>query len=436
MKILSLKSENVKRLSVVEVIPKDKGLVIIAGKNGAGKSAVLDSIMYALAGEDSIPTRPVRRGEDKAKVELDLGDYSVTRTMTAAGGGQLVVRNKDGARQASPQAILDGLYGRLSFDPLQFQKQKPADRSETLRQLLGLDFEKEDKEIDRLAEDRRLVNRDAKALEARLAATTEYPDAPAEELSASAIIDEQRKASAVNAENSQTRNTYAILQQQHIDGLVRLKQQESHLQKLREDLKRAEDNFAANQRLMADTEATLKNMRPEVEALVDISLEPFAQKARAVESTNAQVRANKQKKELRGQFKEKTKQSEALTEKIEALEKGKKRRIAEAKFPVEGLSLSDTKEVEFNGIPFDQVNTAEQLRISMAMGMVMNPKLRVLLIRQGNDLDPDSFKLIGDMAVAGDYQVWLERVSTDGDVSVIIEDGHVKAEQPEQKELV
>lgn len=57
MKIISLKSENVKRLSVVEVIPKDKALVIVAGKNGQGKSSVLDSIMFALAGGQKNLTR-------------------------------------------------------------------------------------------------------------------------------------------------------------------------------------------------------------------------------------------------------------------------------------------------------------------------------------------------------------------------------------------
>lgn len=431
MKILSLKSENVKRLSVVEIVPSDKGLIIIAGKNGQGKSSVLDSITFALAGGESIQSKPVRKGEDRATMDLDLGEYTVKRTMTAEGGGSLTVRNKDGAKQESPQKILDGLYGALSFDPLEFRNQKPAQRSETLRALLGLDFKTEDEAITKHFDERTIVNRELKAIEARAKALTEYPDAPAEEESAAAIMEEQHKAAATNSANEHKRQATKAAINDADSAATKVTEQKERCLTTEKDIKRLHDLLVIQTRelekMVKDAEMKLqhsKNLMKVSDALTDIPLTPFVERTKAVEATNAKVRANKSKAELRTQFKEKNKASEALTAKIDAMEKQKRKRIADAKFPVEGLSLSDTKEVLFNGIPFDQASTAEQLKVSVAMGLAMNPKLRVLLIRQGNDLDADNLKLLGEMADKEGAQIWLERVS-EGDATVVIEDGMV-----------
>jgi len=100
MKIVSLKSKNVKNLKAVEITPEGN-TVILTGKNGAGKSAVLDSILYAFSGK-SIPTKPIRNGEDNAKVEIDCGDFTVTRTFGKKGNA-LKIETKTGDIKKSPQ---------------------------------------------------------------------------------------------------------------------------------------------------------------------------------------------------------------------------------------------------------------------------------------------------------------------------------------------
>ena len=76
MKIVEFRAERFKRLSAVEITPGD-GVVVVSGKNGAGKSSVLDAIWLALGGgsaaKDSGTTRPVKDGEADAMVRLDLG---------------------------------------------------------------------------------------------------------------------------------------------------------------------------------------------------------------------------------------------------------------------------------------------------------------------------------------------------------------------------
>src|SRR3990172_5374450 len=137
MKIIELQSENIERLKAVRIKP-DGSLVQSTGKNGAGKTSVLDSITMALAGGDVIPEKPIREGENKAKIVVDLGDIKVTRTWTGNDKTYLAVETKEGAKYPSPQALLDILTGKLSFDPLEFARMEPNKQVETLRQLVGI----------------------------------------------------------------------------------------------------------------------------------------------------------------------------------------------------------------------------------------------------------------------------------------------------------
>ena len=89
MKILQLNAENVKRLTVVEISPTGD-IVEIAGKNGNGKTSVLDSIYWALGGGKGVQAKPIRTGAETAKIKLQLGEKEtvsliVERKFTASG---------------------------------------------------------------------------------------------------------------------------------------------------------------------------------------------------------------------------------------------------------------------------------------------------------------------------------------------------------------
>ena len=188
MKITKLTAENVKRLTAVEMTP-DGNLVIVGGKNRAGKSSVLDSIMYALAGAASIPSQPIRNGAKAAKITLELdGEKSLTveRTMSPRGGSLVVKLANKAAPLSSPQALLDSLCGKIAFDPLEFTRLKPREQLERLRDLVGLDFAELDRERESVFAERTQVNRDAKTMKARIeamhqvAGKDEEPAAPRE----------------------------------------------------------------------------------------------------------------------------------------------------------------------------------------------------------------------------------------------------------------
>ena len=117
-------------------------------------------------------------------------------------------------------------------------------------------------------------------------------------------------------------------------------------------------------------------------------------------------------------------ESDELTTEIKGLDAERKRRVADAKFPIPGLSFVDST-IVYEGLPFEQAAQSVKLRVSISMGIAMNPKLRVILIREGSFLDEEHLALVGKMAEEADAQVWVEMVGTEG-AGIIIEDGMVK----------
>lgn len=411
MKIVSLQAENVKRLRAVEIRP-DGSLVVIKGKNGAGKSSVLDAIWMALGGKNAIPSEPVRTGNKKASIRLELTELIVTRTLTPDGGGTLKVEGRDGTKFSSPQAMLDKLVANLSFDPLEFSRMKPKAQAATLSALVGLDFTKQEVERQKQFERRTEVNREAKRLDGELSGVREHQDAPVEEISVAALMAELRAREDVlrNADE-------AIAESTRFEGsakraLARVDELRQEAMKLKAQAE-ADDKQAFALRLKS---AGLREQTPPIE--------PLRERIASADAVNATVRENKKRAELAKKLSVQRAVAEGLTESIQAIDDDKQRQLQEAAFPLPGLSLTYDG-VTLNDLPFEQASSAEQLRASVAIGLALNPKLRVLLVRDGSLLDDDSLKLVAEMATAKDAQVWVERVGTHDAVGILIEDGRV-----------
>jgi AAA domain len=428
-KILELRTENVKRLKAVHIKP-DGSLVVIGGNNGQGKSSVLDSIMYALAGGKTLPSEPVRRGQKKASVEIDIGEFIVRRTFTPEGGTSLTITNKDGLKYPSPQAMLDGLVGSLSFDPLEFARRKPAEQSASLRAVASLDFTALDQKRVSLFSERTVANREVESLKNRLAAIPiPAADLPAEETSAADILKEQGEAAAQNAENDKKR-TAAKAAGLSVSACEATRFNAAHkVAALERELAEAQEILTSAKDAEAAARSSFSALTAEAKELADVDLAPFAEKLLKVEQTNRAVRQRKDREALQQQLKVAMNRAEMFTTGIEEIDQTKRNNLAAAKFPVPGLSITEDGEVMYNDVPFSQASSAEQLRVSIGMALSLNPKLRILLIRDGSLLDADSLKVIAEMAEQNEAQVWMERVSTGGEVSVIIEDGMAKTDE-------
>ena len=212
MKVISLQVSNLMKLVAVEIVPTTN-LVKITGRNEQGKTSILNALFMALGGADCIPDKPVRRGQKKGSVKVDLGDIIVTRTFTEAGTTSLVIENRDGLVFKSPQTLLNTLVGRLSFDPLEFVRQEGAKQLETLRQITGLDFRKLDIEREQLYRKRTEINREVVRLKSAYDTVVVPSDAPTEEVDASAIMARVQEAIGAQKIKNDAMNKIARVEQ-------------------------------------------------------------------------------------------------------------------------------------------------------------------------------------------------------------------------------
>lgn len=443
MKIIKLKAENIKKLVAVEITPQGN-VVRITGKNASGKTSVLDAIFWALGGQQNIQSQPIRKGEKRAAVEVDLGEMVVKRTFTQGGGTALVIENKDGLRFKSPQTLLDGLLGRLTFDPLEFMRQEPRKQFETLRTLTGVDFSKLDGMRQKTYDERTLVNRDVTRLEVQVEGIV-IPKDPApvdgKEVDVSELAGKITKA----VELGKAKNGYERIAAEHAQEQASIEKDaaivDAQIGKLLnqiEELKVSYQNHIDASKQAAEKAKEMQEAAAAIE-VPDISalqseLKEAEEKNREIRTAKTEYekqktaveRANQEKGRLSSEHETASKKNQELTDKINTIDQEKANQIAAAKFPLEGLGFGNG-EVVYNELPLSQASSAEQLRVSMAMAMSLNPKLRVIRITDGSLLDTDSMKIIEEMANGNDYQVWLEVVDESGKVGIVIEDGHVAA---------
>ena len=439
MKIIELKIENVMGLKAGVAIKKPGDMVEITGKNGAGKSSILNSIYYALAGSRSHPSEPIRRGEKSARIRLDCGDVIVTRTFGRSKPRKegapsrittrLSVENAEGAVYKSPQAMLRGMVDSISFDPLEFARSKPAEQYETIESLSGLDFTDKLKANDADYSKRRRFNRESKSSRAAADRIEIADDAPTERVSVSGLVSELGDARISNLARSRDIGGREALAAEAAGLRDQAAANSTEAARLREQANRLDEDS----RLLIIEAESAENGLAVMPAAPD-RIDTLAIEARIADAggINRAV-ANRERRDGYAADADKAaKSAEACTERMDARKSEIRKAIEAADMPVEGLSLSGGKVVYFK-IPLDQASDAEKLRVSCAIAMRGNPKLKVILIRDGSLLDSESMKVLAEMAAEHGFQVWIERVDESGTVGFYIEAGEV-ASTPESRQ--
>ena len=431
LKILNLKSENVKGIKVIDITPKDN-MVIISGKNGAGKTSAIDSLWYAVlwkSGSKGVPM-PIRKGAKSADIQVtlceDLTDdeiaqgkvpeplFVINRKWTDNDRTYLEVTNGKGLVYKSPQKLLDDFVGFLSVDPRKFTIMSGKEHRDILIKITGFDVTEIEEKIVELREGRRLQGQTVKLYEGERD-TRDFSGVPTEEIS---IIEWQNKLEEAIDHNRDIDAAHNKIE--HHKSMIESKQ--NKILNLQAEIESLKTSILTDCTLVEREQKFIKeNERVDIE-YIRKSINASLTINEMVQAKNRDIQADKKRDEAQKRYDEFTQTIEDETAKIE---KGLKDNWS--KIPDQNLSLTET-DIAYNGIPFSQISFSEQLKVAMKIAMVSSKKLNVVSISDYSLLDDKNKEIIRQMAKEFNCQVWAEEVDDTGTKGFYISEGEVKNE--------
>lgn len=430
-KIISLEVNNIKRIKAISILA-NATMNTISGKNGNGKSSTLDAIEMALRGAKYIPDMPVRAGQEDARIVVETNEMTVTRHWTNADTSYLKIVTKQFGKIANPQDTLNAIVGNLSFDPLEFATMEPKKRIGILKEITKLDFSKLEAEYKATFAERAGVKKEYETLKTL---TDQFSQ---EELIKPEFDIEDikfKREEAIKHNKAIYVLKYETLRdatQSHQKNLDKQGDTVFQIASLKEEIKKIEEKIQNKKnelKNLKNQELQLDKERDEIAKMVESSKEvdanQFDEMMKRQNQYEAELKTRKSNLEVIRSRDEKFTLANKMTARLEEIIKEKEKQITNANMPIKGLSFADN-DILFNEIPFIQLSTSEQIQVSMSIAMALNPRLRIIIIKNGSLLDSDAVKKIYKMAEENNFQVWLEKVSDGPEENAIyLEDGLV-----------
>lgn len=424
--IASLELENVKRVRAVELQPNEKGLTVLGGRNGQGKTSVLDAIAYALGGERMRPDRVTRDGSAtpaKMRVELSNGIVCERKGKNSS----LTVTDTTGMKGG--QRLLDEFIGEFALNLPKFLNMSDREKADYLLKTLGIadQLADADRKVAEANAERTEIGRRAKAARKMAEDSPFHGGVPSETLDVSALLDEQMFAHETNQAIEFKRRE------------VEAKRAESErmaaeVERLARELADATERMAiASSRSETVTgeleglEADLANMEPADE-------QAAAEAVREAEAVNEMVRQNTARAEMLADADRLDGEYRAAGARVAKAKEERLSLLDGADLPLDGLAVEEGV-LRFNGSAWGDMSGSEQLRVATAIVRKLKPECGFVLVDKLEQFDPQQLAEFGEWVSGQGLQVIGTRVAVDDTCTVVIEDGRVvQEEQPEQAE--
>lgn len=411
VKINELLIENVKRVKAVQFEPSADGLTIIGGRNGQGKTSVLDAIAWALGGNNYKPSIPERDG---ALVPPNLHIELSNGLIVERKGKNSTLKVTDPNGNKSGQQLLNEFVSTLALDLPKFINGSDKDKADSLLKILGigdvlaqLDV-KENQLYAQRTEVGRIADRKKKAADEM----PMYPNVPKEPVSATELIKQQQEILARNGENERKRQDANRYEQILASAQIAFDEAKAALQKAEQDCLTA---------------------RKSAEDLHDESTAELEKNLAEIEALNIKIRANSTKEAAEVEANNLQQEYDGLTEQIESVREERSKLLDSAELPLPGLSVKDGKLI-YNNMPWDGMSGSDQLKVATAIVRKLNPQCGFVLMDKLEQMDLETLQEFGAWLKQEGLQVIATRVSTGDECSIIIEDGMVKGDTEAVKE--
>ena len=414
--IVSLDIDGVKRIRAVHVEPRQTGLTVIAGRNGQGKTSVLESIMAALGGDSY--RQQVNDGTDKGEIRIKLSNgLEVARTIKADGASTLKVKCLDGSRGS--QTLLNKFISGFALNVPSFMSASAREKVKALLDVIGFDPQPYEERIKTLEAERLAKGREADRVKGH-AAELPFHDGVGVTLAS----DEEMRQDIARVAEHNARFDRALREVEFAaQERARLAEEAEECRRRIAGARKALDEVEDRQSAAEEREEYCKQQwRRMGDRLSDTEA---AERMKAVADRNEKVRANQAKHRAQDD-------AEALAEEYRELDrkvKGERAALAAnlegVRLPYPGLSVSGNV-LQWKGRPFDELSESEKLIIATSISKAVNPDCSFVLVDGLERFDTERLAKFAAWCEKQGMQVIGTRVGTGADNEIIIEDGEVK----------
>lgn len=409
MKVKELKISHLRNVIQAE-FSFDENLVKISGKNGAGKSTVIDGIFLAILGKTYIGKgrsveNLISQGEKKTEIEVILEGngkkLKIERKITESGNTGLDIWSSDWSKLQ--QKDLNLLLSEFTIDPLKFTGMTTKEQIEIIRTIAWVDTTEIEQKIDAKFEERKGANAILKEYSQTLQNlwTPEY----VEKVDTSALRMDLQNRITHNAKQDEIVRTILQKQEEQKRNLAKIEELKREISALETANQSIDSQIALSKRTLSEKQdiTEVQNKITNAEAINAKAVEFEKYKDLKDKTTQAEMNANK------------------LTDELENLRAEKAEMIKNAHLPIEWLEFSDADWVMVNGIAFDQYSSAQQLVMACKIAKAINNELRVIYIKDWSLLDNDNLAELTTWASENDYQIFCERVWEEADSIIMRE---------------
>lgn len=443
--ISKIRISNILGIDSLELVPGSFNL--ITGKNGQGKTSIIEAIKAALKGGHDATL--LRAGAEEGEIVLELDDGRSIEKSVKADKSTTNVRGLDGKKQASPASLVAAMSDLISINPVEFLAADGKRRTEILLQSMPIALDTKQL-LDMLPESMaevvfdtsghplEVISRVTKAVyDERTGVNRSEKDKTATmtQLQASLGGDAAEVDPARLAELEQfVDNSGAALQTQlgKIDGRLQ-EYATARDQKLAEAARIRDEAIAAAHAAHTAAAAAARAEYDDVANKAVTAREQARQKhdaatvAQRDELTGLRNQLTlagqqSQQREMVAKFRDEAfnlrKQSAALSKALEDIEAYKTSLIAQ--LPIDGLEVRDG-EIYRHGVAFDRLNTAQKVLIAIEIAKLRAGALPVCCVDGLELLDTETFGEFTKQSANCDMQMFLTRV---GDCELNHETGY------------
>lgn len=408
MKIIRVEITNYKKIKVFDVILNGKNLVV-AGSPNEGKTTAVSALWEVTKSVADA----IMHGEKKGVIRVTLGEpedqYRIfAERVYTPSGNTINITNNDG-RKLSAGTVKD-LLNKISSDPLALLDKKGNELTKFLLGVAelpeGFDIAKLDSERAELETKRLDANRLRDVLKKQAG------DAPekVEETDTQPIIDELKTVSDHNAKIEVAKEKYKTIKQEETNNnaaidewLIEIDQYKT----LIETLEHLVDNGRAKSKEIDEKIIIADNWLIENE---EKSSEEIKTKLDSANENNKKVAVFEQWVKKNNERTCAELEYKQLDKKVKEIDQKKKDGLANAKFPVEGLNISDNK-VYYNDCLLENCGTEIQIKVSAALVASQTSGIKVMRIDRAESMGQKERNWLLETCKELGVQVCMSRVA-------------------------